>query len=69
MPTDPIYAITSTLASDMGGTIINWNYGANNRKIPPARPNPTPPAPVSPQQPPQGQGQPMGQPAGRTLSQ
>jgi hypothetical protein len=48
MPTDPVYAITTTLAADMGGTLINWNYGA--KPAPPAKPNPTPPAP-QPQQP------------------
>lgn len=57
MPTDPVYAITSTLASDMGGTIINWNYGA--KPAPPAKPNPTPPEPARQQT----------QPQGRTLSQ
>jgi hypothetical protein len=41
MPTDPIYAITTTLAYDMGGTLINWNYGS--KPPPPAKPNPTPP--------------------------
>lgn len=41
MPADPIYAITSTLAMDMGGTIIKWNYGA--KTPPPAGPNPPPP--------------------------
>jgi hypothetical protein len=43
MPTDPIYAVTSTLAMDMGGPIIKWNYGY--KAPPPAGPNPPPPPP------------------------
>ncbi len=43
MPTDPLAAITATLAMDMGGTITNWNYGYV--PPPPAKPNPTPPPP------------------------
>lgn len=55
MPLDPIYAITSTLAYDMGGMMIKWNYGF--KAPPPAGPNPAPPAPG---QPAAGQQQPLG---------
>ena len=47
MPLDPIYAITSALAYDMGGMMIKWNYGF--KAPPPAGPNPGPaPAPQQP---------------------
>jgi len=44
MPTDPLTAITSTLAMDMGGTMTKWNYGFV--PPPPAGPNPAPPQPA-----------------------
>lgn len=44
MPTDPLAAITATLAMDMGGPITKWNYGY--KAPPPANPNPAPPAPA-----------------------
>lgn len=44
MPTDPLSAITSTLAMDMGGPMTKWNYGFVPPK--PANPNPTPPPPT-----------------------
>lgn len=43
MPTEPLSAITATLAMDMGSPITNWNYGY--KAPPPASPNPPPPAP------------------------
>lgn len=46
MPTDPLSAITSTLAMDMGGPMTKWNYGFVPPK--PAKPNPTPPPPPTP---------------------
>ena len=46
MPTEPLSAITATLAMDMGSPITNWNYGY--KAPPPASPNPPPPAPVGP---------------------
>jgi hypothetical protein len=66
MPTDPIYAITTTLAADMGGTIINWNYGA--KTPPPAAPNPTPAQPQPAQSQSPSQPQPQSGGAGRNLS-
>ena len=42
MPLDPLTAITSTLAADMGGPMTKWNYGA--KVPPPPGPNPVPPA-------------------------
>ena len=45
MPLDPLTAITSTLAGDMGGPMTKWNYGY--KAPPPANPNPAPPAPTS----------------------
>ena len=44
MPTEPLSAITATLAMDMGSPITNWNYGY--KAPPPASPNPPPPAPA-----------------------
>ncbi len=44
MPLDPVYAVVSTLAADMGGPVTKWNYGAV--PPPPAGPNPPPPAPA-----------------------
>ena len=44
MPTDPLTAITATLAMDMGGTMTKWNYGFV--PPPPAPPNPAPPRPA-----------------------
>ncbi len=41
MPEDPVYAVTTVLAADMGGIVANWNYG--HKPPPPAAPNPTPP--------------------------
>lgn len=41
MPTDPLSAITATLAMDMGGPMTKWNYGFI--PPPPAGPNPVPP--------------------------
>ncbi len=46
MPTDPLAAITATLAMDMGGPITTWNYGFVPPK--PAGPNPPPPPPAGP---------------------
>ncbi|WP_052360203.1 hypothetical protein [Solidesulfovibrio alcoholivorans] len=43
MPTDPLSAITATLAMDMGGPMTKWDYGYVPPK--PAAPNPTPPQP------------------------
>ena len=45
MPTDPLTAITSTLAMDMGGPMTKWNYGFV--PPPPAPPNPAPPRPAA----------------------
>lgn len=51
LPTDPLYAIVSVLAADMGGTVINWNYGYRppeaDGSAPVEPPNPPAPAPVS----------------------
>jgi hypothetical protein len=51
LPTDPLYAIVSVLAADMGGTVINWNYGYRPPEAdgasPAEPPNPPAPAPVS----------------------
>ncbi|MFZ5810710.1 MAG: hypothetical protein ACOY4F_01560 [Thermodesulfobacteriota bacterium] len=46
MPEDPIYAVTTVLAADMGGMVTNWNYG--HKPPPPAAPNPPPPPPPGP---------------------
>ncbi|EHJ48681.1 hypothetical protein DFW101_2677 [Solidesulfovibrio carbinoliphilus subsp. oakridgensis] len=46
MPSDPLAAITATLAMDMGGPMTKWNYGFI--PPPPAGPNPRPPAPAGP---------------------
>jgi hypothetical protein len=46
MPEDPIYAVTTVLAADMGGMVTNWNYG--HKPPPPAAPNPPPPPPAAP---------------------
>ena len=43
LPLEPLAAITSTLAMDMGGTMTKWNYGYI--PPPPANPNPGAPAP------------------------
>jgi len=70
MPLDPVYAITTTLAYDMGGMMIKWNYGF--KPPAPAGPNPQPPAaqptaqPIR-QTPGQTTGQAAGQPTGQPL--
>ncbi len=46
MPEDPIYAVSTVLAADMGGMVTNWNYG--HTPPPPASPNPPPPPPQAP---------------------
>lgn len=46
MPEDPVYAVTTVLAADMGGMVTNWNYG--QKPPPPAAPNPAPPPPPAP---------------------
>lgn len=43
MPQEPLQAIVSVLAADLGSRIANWNYGAV--PPPPAGPNPAPPPP------------------------
>jgi hypothetical protein len=44
MPEDPVYAVATVLAADMGGMVTNWNYG--HKPPPPAAPNPSPPPPA-----------------------
>jgi len=61
MPLEPIYAITSTLAYDMGGMMVKWNYGF--KPPAPAGPNPKPSARTDAGTAPQG----AAQPASRTL--